>query len=95
LLMAARDTTSIAAVNVSAVDQLIVGFEVSTNCRFWVSTEGLRGPQIRAMLVLSSSAIHVWKDQPRDRGLLPLCHSLMNTTLAGNRYGPTCHATQR
>jgi hypothetical protein len=39
LPMAARDTTSIAAVNVSAVDQLIVGFEVSTNCRFWVSTE--------------------------------------------------------
>jgi hypothetical protein len=39
LPMAAKDTTSIAAVTVSAVDQLIGGFEVSTNCRFWLSTE--------------------------------------------------------
>jgi hypothetical protein len=46
--MAARDYTPIAAVNVSAVDQLIVGFEVSTNCRSWVSTEA--EPRVQPLL---------------------------------------------
>jgi hypothetical protein len=31
----------LACVNVSAGAQLIAGFEVSINCRFWVSTEGI------------------------------------------------------
>jgi len=35
----AKDYTSVALVNVSAAVQLIAGFEVSINCRFWVSTE--------------------------------------------------------
>ena len=39
LLMPARNYTSLAGVNVLA-GQLIAGFEVSINCRFWVSTEG-------------------------------------------------------
>jgi hypothetical protein len=37
--MAARDYTSLAGVKRLGRRQLIVGFEMSTNCRFWVSTE--------------------------------------------------------
>ncbi len=39
LLMPATEPAFRARVNVSAALQLIAGFEVSINCRFWVSTE--------------------------------------------------------
>jgi hypothetical protein len=38
----AKDYTSVALVNVSVAVQLIAGFEVSINCRFWVSTEAMK-----------------------------------------------------